>query len=102
MRQRHPAQNVGRLGELDILIADDLDAVAPGIAKVEKGPIQQGDTSCLEGFAGRLLVVDDKSKMAAVVRGLLAPLLQRDELIPQIDKGHGIALAAQLERKETA
>jgi hypothetical protein len=40
--------------------------------------------------------------MATIVRRLLAALLQGDKLIAQIDKGHGVALAAQLEIEETA
>src|SRR5258706_13316692 len=30
----HAAQHVGGLGELDVVVADDLDAVAPGIAEI--------------------------------------------------------------------
>ena len=36
MRQAHAAQYVRRLGELDVVVADDLDAVAPRIEEVEK------------------------------------------------------------------
>jgi len=34
MRQTHTTQHIGSLGELDVVVADDLDAVAPGVAKV--------------------------------------------------------------------
>jgi hypothetical protein len=34
MRQTHATQHIGSLSELDVVIADDLDAVAPGVAKV--------------------------------------------------------------------
>jgi hypothetical protein len=36
MRQPHAAQDVRRLSELDIVIADDLYAVAPGVEEIEK------------------------------------------------------------------
>src|ERR1700730_7556595 len=76
MRQTHAMQHIWGLGELDVVVADDLDAVAPGIPKVQKGTINSGDTSCLECHAGRLLVVDDKAEMATIVRRLLAALLK--------------------------
>jgi hypothetical protein len=34
MRQTHTTQHIWSLGELDVVVADDLDAVAPGVAKV--------------------------------------------------------------------
>jgi hypothetical protein len=40
--------------------------------------------------------------MTAIVRGLPSALLQSDELVPQIDERHGVALAAQLEFEETS
>src|SRR5215469_11248 len=101
MSQAHSAQYIGGLSELDIVVADDLDAVAPGIAKIEEGPTNQRDTSGIERFAGRLLVIDDESDMTAIVGGLSSPLLQGDELVPQIDERHGVALAAQFECEET-
>jgi hypothetical protein len=36
MHQSHAAENVGRFGELDIVVADNLDAIAPRVEKVEK------------------------------------------------------------------
>src|SRR5262249_15930819 len=47
--------------------------------------------------AHRVLVVDHETKMTAVVGGLGAALLQREELVAQIDEGRGLALAAQFE-----
>jgi hypothetical protein len=37
--EAHAAQDILRLGELDIVIADDLDAVAPRIAEIEKAAV---------------------------------------------------------------
>src|SRR5262249_12927832 len=102
MRQPHPAQHVRRLGELNIVVADDLDAVAPRIAEIEEWARQRLDARSRERAAHRLLVVDHEAEMAAVVGRLLAALLQRDELIAQIDEGRGLALAAQLELEQPA
>ena len=96
-----PRSTLG-LGELDVVVADDLDAVAPGIAKIEEGSVDQGDSGGVERLAGRLLVIDHQAEMAAVVRRLPAALLQGDELVAQIDEGHGVGLAAQVEGEETA
>jgi hypothetical protein len=39
--------------------------------------------------------------MTAIVGRLPSPRLQSDELIPQINERHSVALAAQLESKKT-
>src|SRR5512134_2876732 len=65
MRQPHAAQHVRRLGELDVVIADDLDAVAPRIEKVEKRTWQRLDTGVGQRLADGVLVIDHKSKMTA-------------------------------------
>ena len=80
--QAHSTQHIGGLSELDIVVADDLDAVAPGIAKIEEGPTNKGDASGIERFAGRLLVIDHEPDMTSIVRGLSSPFLQGDELVP--------------------
>src|SRR5262245_66426836 len=51
MRQSHATQHVRGLGELNIVIADDLDAVAPWIPEVEKRAGQQFDTGIDERLA---------------------------------------------------
>ena len=38
-REAHAAQHVRRLGELDVRILDDLDAVAPGVEEIEERPL---------------------------------------------------------------
>jgi hypothetical protein len=70
MRQSHAAQHVRRLGELDVIVADNLDAVALRVEKVDKRAGQRLDPRVGQRFAHCILVVDHKSKMAAVVRGL--------------------------------
>ena len=42
--QSHPAQHVRRFAELDVVVADDLDAVAPRVLEVEKSAGKNLDT----------------------------------------------------------
>src|SRR5690349_5632785 len=100
MRQAHAAQDVRRLGELDVVVADYLDAVAPGIAEVEKLPGQRLHARLRERAAHRLLVIDHEPKMTAVIGALRAAFLKSQELIAQVDEGRGLASAAQLEREQ--
>src|SRR6516225_2061810 len=100
--QPHPTQHVRRLGELDVVVADDLYAVAPGIAEIEEPARQRLDARRRQRAADRVLVVDHETEMTAVVGGLGAALLQRQELIAQIDERRGLALAAQFELEQAA
>src|SRR5262249_29430410 len=100
--QAHAAQHVGRLGELDVVVAHDLDPVAPRISEIEEAARQHLDLRRLERTARRLLVVDHQAEMAAIVGRLLAAFLEGDELVAQVDEGHGLALAAQLELEQPA
>jgi len=45
VRQTHVAQHIGRLRELDIVVADHLYSVAPRIAKVKEGTIKSSPAS---------------------------------------------------------
>src|SRR6266508_6140002 len=102
MRQPHAAQHVPRLAELDIVVADDLDAVAPRVEEIEKPAGQRLNARRRQRTADGVLVVDHEPEMTAVVGGLAAALLQREELIAQIDEGRGLAPAAQLEVEQAA
>src|SRR5437868_9503206 len=102
MHQAHAAQHVRRLGELDVVVADDLDAVAPRVEKVEKPPGQRLNPCIGQRRANRFLVVDHKSEMPAVVSGLGAAFLQREELVAEIDEGRAVALAAKLKIEQSA
>jgi hypothetical protein len=90
MRQPHAAKHVRRFGELNIIVADDLDAVTPGIAEVEKWTRQRLDACFGKRLAGRLLVIDDQAKMTAVVEGLSAAFLERKKLVAKIDESRGL------------
>src|SRR5216684_3776048 len=96
MRKSHAAQHVRRFGELDVVVPDDLYAVAPWIEEVEKTAGQRFDAGRGQRFADRILVIDHEPKMPAVVGALGAALLEREELVAQIDEGRSIALAAKL------
>src|SRR5437762_9091306 len=97
MRESHAAQDIRRLGELNILVADDLDAVAPRVEKVEKRSREGLDSRVGQCFAGRFLVIDHKSKVTPIVGGLRAALLERNKLVSQIDEGHRVSFASKFE-----
>src|SRR5437016_10123661 len=65
MRQPHAAQDIRRLSELDVVVAHDLDTVAPGIKKIEKLTGQRVHVHVCQSAADRLLVIDHESKMTA-------------------------------------
>src|SRR5207302_1604647 len=88
--------------ELNVVVADDLYPIAPGIPKIQERPVERRDTGCFECFAGRFFIIDDKSEVPAIVCGLPATLLQGDELIAEVDEGHGVAPAAEFEREDAA
>src|SRR5262249_41078078 len=92
--QPHTAQHMRSLSELDVVIANDLDAAAPRIEEIEEGSRQCLDPGLRERCADRLLVVDHKAEVATIVTGLSAPLLQREELISQVNESRGVAPAA--------
>ncbi len=95
-----PRQHIGGLGELDVVIADDLDGVAPRIARKSRNR-PGGASSAGLGHAAartRLFIVDHQAEVAAVSSGALgAALLQGDELVAQVDERHAGGSAAQLE-----
>jgi len=91
---------VWRLGELDVLVADNLDAVAPRVEKVEKRPWQRFDPDVSQRLADGIPVVDHKPKMTSIVSRLSSAFLQCEELVAEIDKSRSAALAANLEVKQ--
>jgi hypothetical protein len=95
-RPPHAAQHVRRLGELDVVVANDLDAITPRIAEVEERSRQHLDARFRQRAADGVLVVDDEPEMATVVRRLFASFLKGKELVAQVDERH-ILLPAKLE-----
>jgi len=102
VHQAHSTQHIGRLGELDVVVTDDLHSITPGVPKIKEGTVKWSNTSCLECLAGRLLVVDDETEVTTIVCGLLAAFLQGNELIAQVDERHRGTLAAQFEFEKAA
>src|SRR6476620_3942981 len=101
MRQSHAAQHVRRLGELDIVVADNLYAIAPGVEKVEKRAGQRLDPRVGQRLADGILGVDHKPKMTPLVSGLSSAFLQCQELVAKIDEGRSAALAPKFEIEQS-
>ena len=70
MRQSHAAQHIRRLGELDVVVTDNLYAVAPRVEKVEKWAGQRLDPRIDQRLADGTLVVDNKPKVTSFVSRL--------------------------------
>ena len=100
--QAHAAQNMRRLGELDVVVADDLDAVAPRVEEVQEAPGKDLDASSGQCCAHSFLVIDHQPEVSPIVAGLLAAFLKGKKLIAQIDESGVLALAAQREFKQAA
>src|SRR3954447_2421025 len=85
--EAHPGQDLLGLGELDLVVLDNLDAVAVGVEKVEAAAGQDLGARGDQCPARRLLVVDDKPEVARRVGRAGAAFHQRKELIADVDKG---------------
>jgi hypothetical protein len=101
MRQSHAAQHVWRLGELDIVVTDNLDAIAPWVEKVEKRSRQRLDPGIGQSLADCIFVVDHKSEMAALVSRLSSAFLHCEELVAEVDEGRSAAFAPKLEVQQS-
>src|SRR6516162_759678 len=97
MRKPHSSQHVRRLGELYIVVGNDLEAIAPGITEVEERSGQDINARFGQRPANRVLVIDYKPEMATVVWRLFAPFLKREELVAQINERHVPVPPAKLE-----
>src|SRR5262249_48201099 len=95
-------QYVRRLGELDVVVADDFYAVAPWVEKVQELPGQRFDARVVQCVSDRFLVIHDQAEMTAVVSRLLTALLQGKELVAPIDERRRGALATQFEIEQAA
>jgi hypothetical protein len=97
LRESHSAQHIRRFSELNIIVPDYLYAVAPGVEKVEKRPREELDARVDQCLASCLFVIDDKAEVTPIVGGLCTALLERKELVSQIDERHGLAFASKFE-----
>ena len=59
--------------------------------------VYRGYAGSVEGAPSCFLVIDHETEMASSICNLFSPLLQRDELIAQVDERHRVTLAAKLE-----
>jgi hypothetical protein len=81
VRQSHAPQDVRRLGELDVVVADDLHTIAPGVTEIKKRSWQHLDTDIGQRLADRLWVVHHEPEVPTIVCGLTASFLKREELV---------------------
>ena len=102
MCQPHAAQHVRHLGELDVVVPDNLYPIAPRVEKVEKRAGQRLDPRVGQRFTDGILVVDHKSKMTTLVSRLSTALLQGEKLVPQIDEGRSRVLAPKFENEQSS
>src|SRR6185312_11260194 len=100
MRQPHAAQDVWRFGELNVVVADDLHAVSPRVEEIEEPARQRLDARRCQRRANGFLVIDDEAEVSTLVGGLGPTLLQREELVTQVEESRGLARTAQLEMEE--
>ena len=100
--QAHAVQDMWRLGELDVDVADDLDAIAPRVEEVQEAPRKDHDASCGQCRPDSLFVIDHQPEVSPVVAGLLAAFLKGKKLIAQIDESGMFALAPQCEFEQAA
>jgi hypothetical protein len=71
--QLHALEHLGRLGELDVAVVDDLDVVAPRVAELETAAAGHRHARIRERGADCVAVLDDEAEVAAVVGLLRAP-----------------------------
>src|SRR5271156_148083 len=67
MRQSHATQDVRRLRELNIVVTNDLDAIAPRVTEVEEGSGQSRYTGLGQCLANGFLVVDNQAEVAPAI-----------------------------------
>src|ERR1700720_988162 len=68
--EAHAAHDVRGLRELDIVVLDDLDAVAPRVEKIEEWALDHLGAGRLGAFLDARAVVDDKADMPPLDPGL--------------------------------
>jgi hypothetical protein len=78
---------MGRLGELDISVLHDLDAIAPRIEKVEEGSRQQLSACGFDSDANTRAIIDDQPKMPATILMWVWRFHEVDELVAELNKG---------------
>ncbi len=85
---------------MNILVADDFDTVAPGVKKIQETTWQDLDFQFFQSLTDGFLVIDDQTNVAPIIWCLRATLRKINELVTKINKGHFLALAAELEGEQ--
>ena len=98
----HSAQHVGRLGELDIVVADDLDSIAPRIEEIEKRTRQRLDARAASALRTASLSSTTSPKWRPSSAACLRPFCSARNWSPRSMNAEVFALAAQLELEQTA
>ena len=97
-----PRSTSARLRELDLVVLDDLDAVAVGVEEVETPAREDLGAGRGERAPRRLLVVDDEPEVPGAVRRLRAALHQRQELVADVDERRTCGATAQAQLEQAA
>src|SRR5262245_61033520 len=98
----HATEDLRRLGELDLVVLNDLHTVAVGIEEVEPPARENLRSRRRQRLPHRLLVVDDEPKVAVRVRRSGAAAHERQELIAEVDEGGAGGAAAEAELEQAA
>src|SRR5215472_3490072 len=84
--EAHCMQYMRRLGELNIGVLDDLDAIAPRVEKIEERSGQEPSARRLDPRAHAGAVIDDEAEMPALVFVAGFGFHQIDELVAELDE----------------
>src|ERR687887_1209084 len=84
--ERHRAQHLRALRELDLVVLHDLEQVAERVAGVQEAAGLDLGAGVLQRLACRLLVVHDEAEMGLRLRGVA--LREGNELVAQVDERH--------------
>src|SRR5215469_13672361 len=95
--EAHCMQYMRRLGELNIGVLDDLDAVSPGVEKIEERSGQEPSARRLDPRAHARAVIDDKAEMPALVFVASFGFHQVDELVAELDESIARAFSPKRE-----
>src|SRR6056297_1946587 len=98
----HAGQDAIGFRELDVLVSDDLNAIAPRVPEIKETVRHDIYTHLFDAPLDKRLVRDYQAEMTVRVPRLLVDFRQSEELIAHIDKRHGLALATQFEVEERA
>ena len=97
--EAHALEDLRRLRELDVLVGDDLEVVAPWVANPVPADVGSRFSGGLESAVS---VIDDQPEVTVVVGFLPSTLGERDELIPDVDERHAPGPSAQRELEDPA